>query len=308
MVRRDLLTLIFPSLKNREAIKHFGCKIIYKHKRLNSMPPDQPELISSYVEFVGFRNRAQADGIIDLKNRKWLSSSSVLLLAYLKREYSPTVISDRSNTKGYFDQMTQDPTWWIKETKLILSKWDSYIPFSQLPKEETDFKVLFAKLSDLIKSHKPNGGEQAFKYVLGELTDNIYQHSNFENSYVMCQAYKTKGYVELSFIDDGISIPGNFEKHKIGFEGDWNAISLAVSGWSTKDDYERGTGLRSSLRIYCEGAEAEAMIVSRNGIYYKKSQKTQLYRLDDQQKFPGTLISIRIPMRVDNIEIYQYTG
>ncbi len=273
------------------------------------MPTEQPELVSSYAEFVDFRNQALTDGIIDLKNRKWLSSSGVLLLAYLKSEFSCAVISTgRSNAKGYLDQMTQDPMWWTKEIKLILSRGNSYIPFSQLPREETDFKILFAKISDLIRSHKPSGGEQAFKYVLGELIDNIYQHSNFENAYVMCQAYQTKGYVELSFIDNGISIPGNFEKHKIGFEGDWDAISLAVSGQSTKDDYERGTGLRSSLQIYCEGAEAEAMIVSRNGLYYKKSQETQLYRLEDQQKFPGTLISIRIPMKVDNIEIYQYLG
>ncbi len=273
------------------------------------MPTEQPELVSSYAEFVDFRNQAQVDGIIDLKNRKWLNSSSVLLLAYLKSEFScPVVSSGRSNAKGYLDLMTQDPLWWTKETKLILSQGNSYIPFSQLPKEETDFKILYARISDLIKSHKPSGGEQAFKYVLGELTDNIYQHSNFKKSYVMCQAYKTKGYVELSFIDDGISIPGNFEKHNIDFDSDWDAITLAVSGQSTKDDYERGTGLRSSLQIYCEGAEAEAMIVSRNGIYYKKSQETQLYRLDDQQTFPGTLISIRIPMKIENIEIYKFLG
>ncbi len=273
------------------------------------MPTEKPELVSSYVEFVDFRKQAQVDGIIDLKNKKWLNSSGVLLLAYLKSEYCCEVISTgESNAKGYLDQMTQDPLWWTIETKLILNRKNSYVPFSQLPKKETDFKTLFARVSDLLKSHRPSGGEQAFKYVLGEPTDNIYQHSNFKNSYVMCQAYRNKGYVELSFIDDGISIPGNFEKHSIDFQGDWDAISLAVSGQSTKYDYERGTGLRSSLEIYCEGAGAEAMIVSRNGLYYKKSQEAELYCLDDQEKFPGTLISIRIPVKIGNIEIYEFLG
>lgn len=271
------------------------------------MHPWQPELISSYTEFVDFRVQAKNDGILDLKDRKWLNSTGVLLLAYLKKEYSCEIISTGgSSAKGYLDQMTIDPMWWTKELKLRLSRENSYIPFSQLPKYESDFKILFAKISELIRLNKPSGGEQAFKYVLGELTDNIYQHSVFENSYVMGQAYKNKGYIELSFIDDGISIPGNFEKHKIDFEGDWNAILMAIGGKSTKDDYERGIGLRSSLQIYCEGAEAEAMIVSRKGLYYKKSQETQLYRLNDQQKFPGTFISIRIPAKIHNIEIYQY--
>lgn len=271
------------------------------------MPMEQPELISSYSEFVDFRNKAKVDGIIDLKDRKWLSSTSVFLLAFLKAEYSCAVISTgKSNAKGYLDQMTHDPIWWTKDLKVIYSQRNSYLPFSKLPKEETEFKVLFARLSELIKSHKPSGGEYAFKYVLGKLTDNIYQHSNFEKSYIMGQAYKNKGYVELSFIDDGISIPGNFEKHKIDFEGDWNAILMAVGGKSTKDDYERGTGLSSSLKIYCEEARAEAMIVSRKGLYYKKNDETKLYQLNEQQKFPGTLISIRIPMKLNNIEIYKY--
>ncbi len=273
------------------------------------MPPQLPELISSYSEFVDFRNQAKGESIVDLKDRKWLSSTSVLLLAYLRTKYGCALHSTgSSNAKGYLDLMTQDPMWWAKGLKVILSKGNSYIPFSELPKEEEDFRILFAKISDLIKSHKPSGGEEAFKYVLSELTDNVYQHSNFENSYMMGQAYKNQGYVELSFIDDGISIPGNFEKHKISFEGDWNAISMAVGGKSTKNDYERGTGLISSLKIYCEGADAEAMIVSRKGLYYKKSQETQLYRLEEQQKFPGTLISIRIPLKKNNIEIYQYLG
>ncbi|MHB8360539.1 MAG: ATP-binding protein [Thermoplasmataceae archaeon] len=202
--------------------------------------------------------------------------------------------------------MTQDPIWWSKETKPMFNTGSSYLPFSELPKEEIKFKALYVRVEQLIKSHTPFGGENAFKCVLSELTDNIYQHSEFKRSFMMCQAYKSKKYVELSFIDDGVSIPGNFELHNINFEGDWNAIAMAVNGQSTKDNYERGTVLSSSLRIYCEGAKAEAMIVSRNGVYYKKPEKTQLYSLKNQQGFQGTLISIRIPMKTDNIEIYKY--
>ncbi|MEM0155956.1 MAG: hypothetical protein QW597_05075 [Thermoplasmataceae archaeon] len=205
------------------------------------MSQTQPELVTDYAEFVDFRTQAQEDHSVELKNRSWLCSTSVLLVAYLKTKYKCEVTSTgQSNAKGYYDQMTQDPMWWKKEIIQMSNARSSYLPFSELPQEETEFKTLFAKVSKLIESHTPVGGENAFKYVLSELTDNICQHSKFKKSFMMCQAYRKKGYVELSFIDDGISIPGNFEEHSIGFEGDWNAISMAVSGQSTKDNYERG--------------------------------------------------------------------
>jgi hypothetical protein len=265
--------------------------------------------ISSYLEFLKFRKVAERDGKIDLKDRKWISSTGVVLLAYLKEEYGYDVVSsDTSNAMGYFDQMTNDPTWWTKEFKREIIHDSSYIPFSELPPENISFKILFERIGELMRFYAPIGGETAFKYVLSELTDNIYEHSKFTKSFIMCQAYKTKQYVELSLIDNGISIPGNFETHSIAFHEDSNAIEMAVNGESTKGDLERGTGLKSSLDIYCEGAKAEAMIVSRNGIYYRKSNKPYLAQLDQDEGLLGTLISIRVPLRSSDIEIYKFLG
>lgn len=273
------------------------------------MPTKQPDLIHSYVEYVQFRNQSIGTGVVNLKSRKWLNSTTVLLLAFLKSESGCQLVSNGdSDAKSYLDQMVADPKWWREKRKLQLNSRSSYIPFSELPEDEEDFKALFTRATELIKSYKSVGGESAFKHALSELTDNIYQHSQFEKSFMMCQAYEKKGYVELSFIDDGISIPGNFEDHDIKFDEDAIAISLAVDGQSTKDLVERGTGLGSSLRIYCEGAGAEAMIVSRKGAYYRKLQESTLYHLNDEQKFHGTLISIRIPVLQADIEYTKYIG
>lgn len=271
------------------------------------MSSKQPDLINSYAEYVSFRNEFQENGAVDLTSRNWLSSTTVLLLAFLKSESGcPFVSNTESSAKGYLDQMVADPNWWRKKIKRLANSGSSYIPFSQLPAEEEDFKELFTRATELIKSYRSVGGQNAFKLVLSELTDNIYQHSRFGKSFMMCQAYKKKGYVELSFIDNGVSIPKNFEEHDIVFGADSRAISLAVDGQSTKDPVERGTGLGSSLRIYCEGGGAEAMIVSRNGAYYRKLNKSILYQLKDHQKFQGTLISIRIPMLQTDIEYTKF--
>ena len=60
---------------------------------LNIMSTGQPELVSPYSEFLDFRNQAQIYSTIDLKNRDWLRSSGVLLLADLKSEFGIEVIS-----------------------------------------------------------------------------------------------------------------------------------------------------------------------------------------------------------------------
>lgn len=43
------------------------------------------------------------------------------------------------------------------------------------------------------------------KFVFHELIANIYDHSKFENAYVM--EMKDEDYYEFSFLDDGITIP-----------------------------------------------------------------------------------------------------
>ncbi|MHB8360540.1 MAG: hypothetical protein ACYDAO_10125 [Thermoplasmataceae archaeon] len=53
-------------------------EIIYNQRRLDSMLPVQPELVSSYVDFVKYRNQTQKEGKIDLKGRNWLNSTGVL--------------------------------------------------------------------------------------------------------------------------------------------------------------------------------------------------------------------------------------
>lgn len=48
------------------------------------------------------------------------------------------------------------------------------------------------------------------------------------------------------------------------------------------------------------------MIISRNGVYYRKSDKSYLIKLNQTEGLPGTLISIRAPLRSPKIEIYKF--
>ncbi|MHB1806889.1 MAG: hypothetical protein ACYCR2_07815 [Thermoplasmataceae archaeon] len=215
------------------------------------------------------------------------------------------------NAKSYLDQMSLDPNWWKNGIPLsnLIRTGNTYIPFSKIPLQVQKFADLGTKIYNLISDYKPVGGTNAFKYLMSELIDNMYQHSEFNIAYTMCQVIRKKKYVEICFLDNGISIPGNFERHEIDFKDDPTAIKMAVDGISTKGDYEsgeRGFGLQSTLNMYCEGAQAEAMVVSRNGIYYKNSKEYELYNLNADQLFLGTIISIKFPIRSKDIEYIRY--
>ena len=71
-------------------------------------------------------------------------------------------------------------------------------------------------------------------------------------------------------MDNGLSIPGRFDKSNVDFIDDCNAIEKAINNVSTVSDnpYERGNGLWATIRLVIEGNGGEILIVSRNVLLY----------------------------------------
>ncbi|RZN15172.1 MAG: hypothetical protein EF812_03165 [Methanosarcinales archaeon] len=125
---------------------------------------------------------------------------------------------------------------------------------------------------------------------------------------MMAQIYKGKSLVEITILDDGISIPGCFEKCGIVIRSDYDAILSAINGkisTKTKDE-PRGFGLRSSVKLYINGIGARLLLVSRNGALYKSRDDESVYNAGDANQLIGTLISIRTPYPVPQVSIYDY--
>ena len=76
------------------------------------------------------------------------------------------------------------------------------------------------------------------------MTDNILQHSQAKNNYILAQYYKYDG-LEICIYDDGIGIKKSYEN--AGENIDNTGIEMALKGLSTKEDNERGEGAR--LRV-----------------------------------------------------------
>ena len=154
------------------------------------------------------------------------------------------------------------------------------------------------------KENAYGGGLNAFSYFIGELIDNIYEHSKFSTAYIMAQKYKKLKFIEICIIDNGISIPGSYEDKNLKLT-DVKALEEALKGLSTKSD-ERGYGLRTSLRLLTEGLSANCLIISRGAGLIKDKNDTFIYELEELNSFSGTLISIRIPYIIKEVNIYDY--
>jgi hypothetical protein len=139
------------------------------------------------------------------------------------------------------------------------------------------------------------GKTSNFKNTLGELLDNVYQHSNFSLAAAAAQRYNRLGFTEICMVDNGMTIGGSLRNVGYDFD-DTEAIIKAIDeGVSSKKILERGEGLGSSIRYFIENQQGEAMIVSGSGGVYMSSNGIGSFaRINMSEKFPGTLISARI--------------
>lgn len=108
------------------------------------------------------------------------------------------------------------------------------MPIVDLPQDRNQSNKIVDKLQNLHNNGKGYGGRTAFTYLISELIDNIYQHSEFSNASMMAQRYGKRRFVEITIFDNGISIPTCFERDEHRFSHDCYAIVDALHGKSTK--------------------------------------------------------------------------
>lgn len=193
-------------------------------------------------------------------------------------------------------------------TDLEKSSSKSYVPILALPKEQTSCVSVIERIRKLGQdSVLFSENENAFMYVIGEMVDNVYQHSLFNNAFVMAQNYKHLGFLEIGFIDDGITIPGCFNKHGLSYDepSHYQAIIDALSGLSTKEGTQRGYGLSSSMNLF-KALDGEALVVSGCGAVYLYSKDALNLRLKRKNMLNGTLITLRVRDTRKKINIYDY--
>ena len=176
------------------------------------------------------------------------------------------------------------------------------VPYQILPiseKERQDEQLSY-KIANKIDSSY--GGRYTLFHLFSELTNNIYNHTPFEEElasqgYTYAQEYPTQRKLDICIVDDGLGFSGRFKKSGIDFDDDCHAIELAISNNSTVSDdhFKRGNGLWSTIKLVVEGNQGEVLIVSGTGCLHITRKDKYKYRLlDNKDIFKGTLIALRL--------------
>ena len=160
-----------------------------------------------------------------------------------------------------------------------------------------------------LQSHAKNCNINTFHFIMGEIMGNMEDHSNGSKCCVMAEYYDKYNELDLCFIDNGISIPNNFNKYNISFKDDFDAVYNAINGKSTKNInsnyYERGSGLNNCINIVTNGYKGSVLIASKNALVSVNNKKT-VNKLILDNPINGTLISFRMKnIEIDNSDFYK---
>lgn len=159
--------------------------------------------------------------------------------------------------------------------------------------------------NEIINELNINNNINALKFVFHELIANIYDHSQFENAYVMGGI--DGNYYEFSFLDDGITIPASLKKLNYFIKNDCDAIIKALNGLSSKNEVgyiERGTGLNNTANIVTSGSDGEVLIASGCALVHLTKDRIIVKEILPEC-IDGTLVSLRMNLN-SKIDIYKY--
>ncbi len=261
---------------------------------------DLPALLDCYVSFCKYRDLHKENGILDLGKASWFCPTTLLPLGdFLGRlDKSKYVLPDDAHVRNYITTILES------EAKPH-TKSGSYIPIMKASKfDQTHSEII----CDMISKNMTINEKTAIKTAIGELLDNIDQHSHCKSASFMAQRYEKLHVVEVAIFDNGITIPGSFGKSdKYGKMEDTEALRKAVGGFSTKPEDTRGHGLPTFLSILTDALKGTALIVSGGSAYLKeKNNNEKLYNLDKKDSLDGTLIGMRIPLPMPKTDVYEY--
>lgn len=154
-----------------------------------------------------------------------------------------------------------------------------------------------------IKNNVLNG----IKYIIGEMVDNITEHSESERGYIFAQSYPQKGYIDLCIADEGITLFGSFNKAGIEIINDVEAMQAANKGVSSKNLPEaenRGYGIYTSKKMLIKGLNGQYMMMSGSALYLYGSTTERIIELPGGLRWNGTVIALRLPYQNKD---FQYT-
>ena len=261
-------------------------------------------LYNDYKKFERIVKRYDGSGIIDLSTQKFLAPTTLIpLLCFITKNEIDEILVNNS-IEEYIVRI------------LNKKKTNTTTPYTELPNTNEERQKEEIALNMAKTLNEKYGGLRTLYHIYDELISNVYDHTPFELGYenqwyTYAQEYPRIKKLDICVMDDGLSIPGKFERKGINFVDDCDAISKAINQVSTENDggtldkYSRGFGLWSTIKLVVEGNGGSALFVSRNGCLEIINKKRYKYHhLNNNYIFKGTLVSFKL----NKCQVQDYYG
>ena len=266
--------------------------------------PQYPDLVQNYDEYAQIKTKYEKSGKVELSSIAFIYPTTLLPLITLildnpscyveparaaPREYVSTILHPQSQRLG-----------------------KPHVALASLTQDEDESEKALQAIYDICDSPDHHGSTKSvFAYTVAELVANIREHSKYSRALVLGQMYDHKRFLDLSFFDNGVTIPGSFGTDADGSPG--QLIRMALNGKSIKGR-SRGFGLRTTFKMFTDGLGADFFVASDGGAVYGGSEVEAYggedgmleYELRGPAKIDGTMITVRVPLNPPPIDIYKY--
>ncbi len=189
----------------------------------------------------------------------------------------------------------------------------TYLPICQIPVAENTTLVrekLLTTFENIALHQLEITGQMisVIKYLISEAIDNIVDHANVSNSWIMIQNYPTKGFLDICIVDTGLGILGSYKSFNVpDINSDAEALTQAINGNSTKQITEtRGYGIDTSRQMLVDGLRGKYFLFPGSAFYIYTSELEQITSLSGSNNWKGTMLALRIPCEVP--ERFDYTA
>ena len=262
-----------------------------------------PDLVQNYAEYARIKAAYMSSGTVDLADVRFIYPTTLLPLSDLITRNPSSYIEPTRNAPREYVSIVLHPS--------SRGTGKSYLSLTTLPRDEGKSLAVLSDIYSMFNSiGSRHGGESAFAYGVSELVGNIYEHSKFTRALVLGQRYDHKGFADLSFYDNGVTIPGSLTK-TVGCPGE--LVCAALDGTSAKGE-SRGFGLRTTFNLFTKGLASDFFVASGAGAAYGGREASAYggkdgvlqYNLPGLAEVRGTLITVRVPLDLPAVNIYDY--
>lgn len=206
-----------------------------------------------------------------------------------------------------FDRMLHFDNDSQEDIETVMKKYveKNYIPLCSFAMTNSNKDKFGSVMQRIITKQTNIQSGSSLSYLISELFDNIYEHSQSKNGYVFSQYLEREGYIDLCIADTGITIFNSYKNANLYQEdiggSEVEALMLANEGYSTKNRPEaenRGYGITTSKRMLVEGMKGSFFMLSGGAFHRYENGTNDYIDLAGQFYWRGTIILLRIPVKM----------